>query len=160
MPDLTYQNKAYERQGGDVWVIADGGVLLGEANGGFVRSMRRRCTIAEINAGVTLLPALPGFKYRMVGCKAIAVGADAAAVTTVDVLATQGASGVKLAAFAVAGLTRSAVLSAGGTNAAVLADGASYVQNDVNTAVTVGKTGSAITTSTAVDIIFDYVVEE
>lgn len=157
--DTTFLAKVYERQGADVLVVKDGGVILGEG-AGFIQSIRRRCTIAEVNAGVTLLAALPGFKYRMVGCKAIAVGGAAAAVTTVDVLATQAASGVKLAAFAQASLTQSTVLTAGGTGAAVLADGASHATNDVNTAITVGKTGASVTTATHIDIIFDYVVEE
>ncbi len=43
-----------------------------------VRQVRRRCTIAEVNAGVTLLAALPGYKYRMVRAKAIAIGGNAA----------------------------------------------------------------------------------
>lgn len=122
-------------------------------------SSRFRVAVADVNAGLTLLPAIPGFKYRMIGCKAIAVGGAAGAVTTVDVLATQAAAGVKLAAFAQANLTQSAVLTAGGTGGAVLADGASYVANDVNTAVTVGKTGSSVTTATSIDIILDYAVE-
>lgn len=122
-------------------------------------AVRRRCTIAEVNAGVTLLAAIPGFKIRMLTAKAISYGGAAAAVTTVDILATQSSSSVKLAAFAQAGLTQSAVLTAGGTSGAVLADGASYVANDVNTAVTVGKTGSSVTTATGIDIIFEYALD-
>jgi hypothetical protein len=51
------------------------------------------------------------------------------------------------------------VLKAGGAGAAVLADGASYVQNDVNTAITIGKTGSSVTTATSIDVILTYVLE-
>ena len=50
------------------------------------------------------------------------------------------------------------MLTAGGTGAAVLADGASYTANDVSTGITVGKTGSNVTTATHIDVIFDYVV--
>lgn len=124
-----------------------------------ITSLRARVAIADINAGLTLLPAVPGFKYRLVGCKAIAVGGAAGAVTTVDVLGTQSAASVKLVAFAQANLTQSTVLSAGGTGGTVLADGASYVANDANTAITIGKTGSAITTATSVDVVVDYVLE-
>ena len=94
----------------------------------------------------------------MVNCKAIAVGGAAAAVTTVDVLGTQTTS-QKLVAFAQANLTQSTVLTAGGTGTTVLADGASFVANDAGTAVTVGKTGSDVTTATHIDVIFDYVLE-
>lgn len=121
-----------------------------------VYQVRKRFTVAQVNAGAEILPALPGFKYRMVNCKAIAVGGAAGAVTTVDVTATQGASGVKLVAFAQASLARSAVLTAGGTGAAVLADGASYLANDGNTAVNIGKTGSNVTTATHIDVVFEY----
>jgi hypothetical protein len=156
-----FNAKVRRRQDADVIEVIAGGVLLGSvAEGGVVRSVRRRFTVAQVNAGATLLPALPGFKFRMVACKAVAVGGAAGAVTTVDVLGTQGASGVKLAAFAQASLTQSAVLTAGGSGAAVLANGASFVANDVNTAVAVGKTGSDVTTATHVDVIFDYVVED
>lgn len=135
------------------------GTVVDSANP-LVRVIRRRNTIAEVNAGVTLLSA-PGasYKYRMVNCKAIAVGGAAGAVTTVDVLGTQSTSSVKLVAFAQASLTQSAVLTAGDSGAAVLADGASYVACDANTAITVNKTGSAVTTATHIDIIFEYVIE-
>lgn len=123
-----------------------------------VQNIRTRFTIAQVNAGATLLAAVPGFKYRMVGCTAISVGGAAAAVTTVDVLGTVSSSR-KLVAYAQASLTQSAVLKDGGTGATVLADGASYTANDANTAITVGVTGSAITTATHIDINFSYVVE-
>ena len=120
---------------------------------------RIRSTIAEINAGKTLLPALPGLKYRLIEAIAIAYGGAATAVTTVDVLGTQATAGVKLVAFAQANLTQSTVLRSGGTGAAVLADGASHAANDVNTAITVGKTGSNVATATGIDIILTYAIE-
>lgn len=129
------------------------------AQHGAVYNIRKRCTIAEVNAGVTLLPAITGFKYRMVAAKAIAVGGAVGAVTTVDILATQSAGSVKLVAFAQASLTQSAVLADGGSGAAVLADGASYVTNDVSTAITVGKTGATATTATHIDVILSFAVE-
>ncbi|TXH56416.1 MAG: hypothetical protein E6Q97_06450 [Desulfurellales bacterium] len=124
-----------------------------------VQNIRTRFTIAQVNAGATLLSAVPGFKYRMVGCRAIAVGGAAGAVTTIDVLATQSASSVKLVAYAQASATQSTLLRDGASGGTILADGASYVANDANTAITVGKTGSSITTATHIDISFDYVVE-
>lgn len=126
---------------------------------GGVRNFRRRSTIAEVNAGVTLLAAVPGFKYRLIEAQAISIGGAAGAVTTVDVLGTQSASGVKLVAYAQASLTQSTVLKSGGSGTTVLADGASYVANDVNTAITLGKTGASITTATHIDVILSYVLE-
>ncbi len=134
-------------------------LLKQSAPSGTARVLRVRATIAQVNAGLTLLPAVAGSKYRLHDAVAIAIGGAAAAVTTVDILATQSASSVKLVAFAQASLTRSAVLRAGGSGATVLADGASFVQNDVNTAITIGKTGSDVTTATHIDVLLTYSVE-
>lgn len=121
------------------------------------QSKRVRATIAQVNAGYELLPALAGYAYRLIRGTAISVGGAAAAVTTVDILATQATASVKLVAFAQASLTQSAQLTSGGTGAAILADGASYAACDANTAVTANKTGSAITTATHID--FDLLYE-
>ncbi len=123
-----------------------------------VYNKRQRFTIAQVNAGATLVAAVSGKSIRMVGCKAIAVGGAAGAVTTVDILGTSTTSR-KLVAFAQASLTQSAVLADGGTGGTVLADGASYTANDAGTAVTIGKTGSNVTTATHIDVIFVYVLE-
>jgi predicted RecA/RadA family phage recombinase len=124
--------------------------------GNGVINIRTRFTIAQINAGATIVPAEAGIKYRMIDCSAIAVGGAAAAVTTVDVLATQSASGVKLVAFGQAALTQNTLLRAGASGATILAGGVSFVANEVNTALTIGKTGSDVTTATHVDINLTY----
>lgn len=154
MPALKYKGGV---SSGDMVLQALSGETI-FARAAAVQNVRTRFTIAQINAGATLLAAIPGFKYRMVGCRAISVGGAAAAVTTVDVLGTQS-SGVKLVAYAQANLTQNTVLRDGGTGGTVLASGASYVANDANTAITVGKTDSDVTTATHIDINFDYVVE-
>lgn len=141
-------------------LVGPAGRVAGPTNGpSNTVCARFHVAIADVIAGKTLVPAIPGYKLRLVGCKAIAIGGAAAAVTTVDVLGTQGAAVVKLAAFAQASLTQSTVLTAGGTGGAVLADGASFNVCDVNTAITIGQTGSNITTATFIDIILDYVAE-
>lgn len=122
---------------------------------GIVRNIRTRFTVAQVNAGATILAAVASYKYRLIACKILAVGGAAGAVTTVDILATQS-SGVKLVAYAQASLTQSTVLTDGGSGATVLADGASYVQNDANTAITIGKTGATITTATHFDVNLTY----
>jgi hypothetical protein len=124
---------------------------------GVVMNVRQRFTIAQVNAGATLVPAVAGKAIRMVDCRAIAVGGAAGAVTTVDVLGTS-TTARKLVAYAQANLTQSAVVGAGHAGGAVLADGASFTANDAGTAVTIGKTGSNVTTATHIDVIFDYVL--
>jgi predicted RecA/RadA family phage recombinase len=139
----------------------EGLVLLGAntlAGGGLI-NVRKRFTIAQVNAGATLVPAVPGASVRMVRCTAISVGGAASGVTTVDVLATLATASRKLVAFAQASLTQSAVLKDGGSGAAVLADGASYTPNDANTAITVGKTGDDVATATHIDINFTYALD-
>jgi len=133
-------------------VIGSGGVR----GGGVAHVHRHRVSTAEVNAGHELLPAISGYKYRIHDITLIAIGGNAATATTVDVLGTQSASGVKLLAAAVAGLTRSTVLRAGATNAAVLADGASFAECDANTAITIGKTGSDLATATHIDVLLTY----
>ena len=124
---------------------------------GAVVNVRQRFTIAEVNAGATLVPAVAGKSIRMVDCRAIAIGGAAGAVTTVDVLGTL-TTARKLVAYAQANLTQSTVVGAGHAGGTVLADGASYTANDAGTAITVGKTGSNVTTATHIDVIFDYVL--
>lgn len=122
-------------------------------------TIRKRFTIAQVNAGATLLPAIANLKYRLIDAAAIAVGGAVGAVTTVDILATLSAASRKLVSFAQASLTQSALLRAGGAGAAILADGASFAVNDVNTPIAVGITGSAITTATNIDFMAEYTLE-
>lgn len=133
--------------------------LNGMSLAGRLHTVRKRFTIAQVNAGATLVPALPGIKVRMVDATAIAIGGAAGAVTTVDILGTLATVSRKLVAFAQASLTQSAVLKAGGAGAAVLADGASFTANDAGAAVTVGKTNADITTATHIDFSFTYSLE-
>lgn len=163
--DPSIKTKVQHVDQGDSLVVASGGNLkveaggqLTDANGPVVHCLRTRLTIAQVNAGATLLPAIVGKGYRMVACDAIAVGGAAGAVTTVDVLGTLTTSR-KLVSYAQASLTQSAVLKDGGTGAAVLADGASYTLNDANTAITANITGSSITTATNIDFILSYTIE-
>lgn len=127
---------------------------------GSAKVLRARVTLAQINAGHTLLPAVPGYKYRMQDMALVAVGANAGGITGVLVRGTQSASAVSLMDGKVAGLTRSTLLRAGtATNGVILADGASFAANDVNTAITVIKDGSDLTGATHIDVLLTYTVE-
>ena len=129
-------------------------------NGGIVLSRRLRIAVADLAAGVTLLPAVAGLQYRMVACKAIAIGGDADTSTDVRVRATQAGSAVSLVEFTTTDLDRSEVHYDGeGTTGVVLADGDSYIQNDANTAITVDEAGGATGTATSIDIIISYTLE-
>jgi predicted RecA/RadA family phage recombinase len=137
-----------------------GAVNLNEVSlTGRMYPIRKRLTVAAINAGATLVPAVPGAKIRLHDMAAIAVGGAVTSVTTVDVKGTQSTSVVKLVAFAQANLTQSAMVRAGGTGGTLLADGASFAPCDANTAITAGITGSSITVATNVDFIGTYSLE-
>ena len=153
---MSYNTNVYMKQGGSELVVATGGAIRDDS---LARSIRTRATIAQANAGLTLLAAIPGYKYRLVDVTMIAVGGSVATVTTLDILGTQSASEVKLVAFAQAQLTRSTVLRPGITGAAVLADGASFVACDANTAIRLLKTGTDAATATHIDVILTYTVE-
>jgi predicted RecA/RadA family phage recombinase len=127
--------------------------------GGGLFTVRKRFTIAQVNAGATILAALAAVKYRMIDCVAIAIGGNATTGTTVDILGTLTTSSRKLVAYATAQLTRSAVVHSGETGGAVLADGASFTANDANTAVTIGKTGTDYTVATDIDVILTYAMD-
>jgi len=125
-----------------------------------VLNHRHRVTVSEINAGHTILAAVVDQKYRMIDFTMIAYGGSAATATAVTILATQSASSVALATVAVGGLARSAIAKPDtATHSVVLADGASFVANDEETAITVGKTGGTLATCTGVDFIITYVLE-
>lgn len=126
---------------------------------GDIQNIRRRCTAAEINTGVTLLPAVPGYAYRLIDLTIIAIGGAASGATDVRLLGTRAAGSVALVVAAVAALTQSAVVKPNSANVTVLADGASHTPLDVNTAVTVGKTGGSLATATHVDVIANYALE-
>lgn len=162
---MGYEPKTYRKDGGDTLVVASGGKIEVESGGQvldsagpLVHNVRTRFTIAQVNAGATILAAAAGYQYRLVDAAAIAVGGNVGAVTTVDILGTQTTS-VKLVAFAQASLTQSTVLRAGDSGGDVLADGASFVANDANTAITIDITGSDATVATHIDVLLSYTVE-
>lgn len=117
---------------------------------------RERVAVADVNAGFTLLPAVDGFKYQLVDVALIAIGGAVTGATTIDILATQASAVVKLLAAAVAGLTQNTLLRAGAANATILAAGVSFVENDLNTEVKIGKTGGNAATATHVDVLISY----
>lgn len=120
---------------------------------------RERVPIADVNAGTTLLPAVPGYKYRIHYFAAIAYGGAVGTLTSVELNGTQSSSVVDLASFAQANLTQSTYLGPESTGTTLLADGASFAICDANTAISVSKTGGAGDTATGIDFLLIYSVE-
>jgi hypothetical protein len=128
-----------------------------------VFTKRARLTLAQVNAGHSLVAAVTGKKLRLIDAKIIAIGANLAATanaTGVAISATQAASSVALFTANLAQLTRSAVNRIGTASTAVLADGASFVANDAATAITVAAVaGTDLITSTYIDVEVTYAIE-
>jgi hypothetical protein len=127
------------------------------------RTLRHRVTLAQVKAGHTLLPALPGYKYRLVDLTLIALGGAAATSTSVDVAGTRGGSPVLLAVTDVGGLTQSTRVSIGEqTESVILADGASFTACDANTAITIADAvADSLTGCTdGIDVIIQYCIDK
>ncbi len=130
-----------------------------------VQNKRQRVAIGDINTGATILPAIEGKAYRIIDIALVAYGGNLAATaeaTGVAVSGTQSAAGAALFTVPVASLTQSTLIhsSCAGSSAFILADGASFVANDANTAVTVQAVGgSDLITATGIDVIISYVIE-
>lgn len=120
-----------------------------------VLAFDRTFTAAQVNAvgGTELLPAIPGFAYKVRNFKMVSIVGNAGGATTVDILGTQSTS-VKLGAVAVAGLTANTPVKDASGN--VLAAGASYGRCDANTPLLVSKTGADLTGTTSLLVIVDY----
>lgn len=127
--------------------------------GGVVNYVKKRFTVAEVNAGDTILAARPGYKYRMIDCSMAAEGGAAGTATSVEVSATQSAASVDLVSNTVGILTDDALVRMGITNSTLLANGLWAAANDANTAITIGKTGGALDTATHINVYMTYVVE-
>lgn len=152
-----YVGRALEAASADGDVIE---VMTVTPDLGAARVLRTRFTTAQVNAGATILTALPGLRYRVHDISLIAEGGNAATATSVDVLGTQSSSVVKLMDGRVAGLTQNTLLRAGtATNGLILAAGASFAPCDANTAITIGKTGSDLATATHVHVLLTYDIE-
>ena len=127
------------------------------------RTVHATPLVAAVIAGVTLLEAVPGYKYRIVDCTMIATGANAGTATSVNLRGTQGASVVQLVVNSITALTDSARVSMGEPPAAgtsvILADGASFNLCDANKAITMISVGAALDTATAIDVTVTYVIE-
>jgi len=133
-------------------------------DGGFgIYSKRTPVTIAQLNAGYTLLAAVTGRKIRMVGCKIISYGGNMAATanaTGVAISATQTAAPVALFTVNLAQLTRSTLNSPGTASTVILADGASFADNDAATAITIAAVGGTdLITATGVEVEITYTIE-
>ena len=154
---------------GKLWTRYDGGL---DRSAGMpdqapvLFHLRTRVTVAQLNAGFTLLPAIAGKNYRIVDAAMLAVGGAGTTATSVNIIGTRAAAPVQLFVAAVARLVQSVRLvtgtpfaTAGAESLTTLADGASFTPLDANTGITVITVGSAMTVLTNLDVSLAYVIE-
>ncbi len=110
-----------------------------------LQTFKVTATLAEINAGKEIVPAVTGKKIRVVNYAARVVGTFAAN-TSVDL--QSGTTHTKVTALGVAGLTNGAVLMPSSSNTTLGAGFAADLETSEN--LTVVNTGSTATTATSV----------
>lgn len=126
---------------------------------GVAKSLRVRLSPTQLAAITALVPALPGVRWRMLDAIMIAIGGNATTSTSINISGAVSGVTTELLVTAVAALTRSALVRAGAANAVILADGASFTQQDANTALSAKSVGGTLTVSTFVDILMKYVAD-
>lgn len=130
------------------------------ALGALLRRVRVRATAAQVNAGLDVVPARPGFKYSLVDVLVVAAGGAPAGATSVDVTARLAGASRKLFSCTIGvNFTQSKAMVPDGVGSVLLADGASFTTNDTGSAIRLEKTGAALTGATHIDVIATYGVE-
>ena len=140
--------------------------VVGPGGGYGIYNIRKRVTLAQLNTGYvtpyTLVTAVTGRKIRLINCKMISYGGAMAHTATATGVAIYGTQSTQQALYTVniAQLGESVVNTIGTASTAVLADGASFVDNDAATAITIGAVGAAdLITATGVDVDITYAIE-
>jgi hypothetical protein len=114
-------------------------------------------TVAELTAGKVLVAANAAWKIKVSSASVTAKGGDAAGVTTVDITGTQAASVVKLAQFPVALLKKDVPVTMQSTGVILLPQFfKSFQACDLNTPISIAKTGGALTGATSLEVKISY----
>jgi hypothetical protein len=130
-----------------------------------VINQRHRVTVAEMNTGHTLVSAAAGLKPRLIDVKVIAVGGNAAATadaTGIGIYGVQGTVSTVLYTAVLAALTRGSVCQINTADTSVPTDGASFLPNDANSAITCRAISAGnydLITVENFDVILTYALE-
>lgn len=132
---------------------------------GVVLGVARSVTVAEMNAGHTIVPAVAGMKYRLNNVRVTPVGGNAAATaaaTGIGVYNEAAGAGAKLAGFLLADLLQNKPVDVMSANTALLAGGASFAPNTANKAISVKATSAGafdLITVVSFHIVLTYTLE-
>jgi hypothetical protein len=127
----------------------------------------KRCTLAEVKAGVTVLSGVPGYKIRVVQCGFTAIGGAGGGADGVKLLGTVAGSSANLATVLAAALVENVYHEIGFTNEtptlwiAPAAAGLTFAGCDVGTAITCEDYGgAALDTLTHLDVVLRYCLDQ
>jgi hypothetical protein len=132
------------------------GAAVGVTTGGIVVSTSASLTLAQVNAGTIILPAVTGQTYKLQHVQMQAVGGSTAGCTLVEVTDT-AASPIVGVSFTVAILTSGAIVneaSGSGVTVTTFAPTALTASRGLQ----IIKTGSACTTATSFNVIVTYTI--
>lgn len=150
----------FQTSGGFQWYgnqLADatGALSLSTAGNGPIYSVYGSATLAQINAGVTIVPAVTGRTLKIVGVLLQAIGGAAAGCTAIQVDDTTGTPVVGVSV-AVAGLTQNTIVTeATATNVTLTTF---LTALTANKGLQIIKTGSSCTTLTSLNYRVLYTV--
>lgn len=132
------------------------GSALGTVTAGVVVSTSVNLTLAQVNAGTVIVPAVTGQTYKLQHVVLQALGGNTAGCTLVEVADTAGSPVVGISA-AIAALTQNTIVNeatASGVTVTTIAPTALTAAKGIQ----VLKTGSACTTATSFNVIVFYTI--
>lgn len=148
-------------------LITGGGNQVVIGADGIVYCKYKRCTLAEVKAGVTIVSGFPGYKIRVVQCGFTAIGGAGATADGIKLLGTVAGSSAALATVLVAALAQNVYHEIGFTNEtpalwiAPASAGVTFAGCDVGTPVTCEDYGgAALDTLTHLDVVLRYCLDQ
>jgi hypothetical protein len=133
------------------------GAALGTVVAGVNYSVSANLTLAQVNAGTVILPAITGQTYKVNHAVIQAIGGAAAACTLVEIADTAGTPIVAMSA-AVAALTQNTRVSEATAAATVTTTAFAPTALTASQGIQVLSTGSACTTATSFNVIVFFTI--
>ncbi|TVQ59911.1 MAG: hypothetical protein EA379_09530 [Phycisphaerales bacterium] len=158
---MSHNTKVYRPQGGDSLEVAPGGAI-NVADGGAVRggtvvqSFVGSATVAQVNAGLELIPGVAGRSIRPLLIRLVFAG-TAAGATDIRISDTNS-SPVDAVTVAVAAANGSTVTTAGAAAANVTYGAGLLAALTAGEGVQIRKTGGTLTGTTSVGVLVLYEV--
>ena len=122
-----------------------------------VMALRAHVSIADVNNGYELLPAVEGYTYRIVSARMIATSDDADGADVIWINGTQWWTDTSL--FYIEDTMGTMLLHNEVTFPQGASLGAGFGKCGVNTPITCGKTGDDITGTANIDFLIEYLLE-